>query len=308
MLFFHFSAVDLPVRNFCAGPKLKSRNPHQLSTDDACDAMAARLSLFLVGVLGRSSFHASILRLIIIFSCVSRYGATCNAQEQVRAVVEEHGHSDSAGVVLVSDEGGDEVKVAPTLRSEAVVMDDGAVVLPDESSENSYEQVQTQQQQQNLLDRVAKPDQQSSLAMTGSFPYLGSPPKTSDISTFQPLGGGRFDEYKNGESPYQISQDLQQKSDELARLRKPFIVEAMKHAWDGYKRHAFGHDELLPVSRKGADPWGGMGTTLVDSLDTLWMMGLSKEFYEGRDWVRDVSCLLSLLSCYCTPNEKLSTW
>ena len=272
------------------------------------DAMAARLSLFLVGVLGRSSFHASIQGLIIIFSCVSRYGATY-AQEQVRAVVEEHGHSDSAGVLLVSDEGDGEVKVAPTLRSEAVVMDDGAVVLPDESSENSYEQVQTQQQQNLLpLDRVAKPDQQSSLAMTGSFPYLGSPPKTSDISTFQPLGGGRFDEYKKGESPYRISQDLQQKSDDLARLRKPFIVEAMKHAWDGYKRHAFGHDELLPVSRKGADPWGGMGTTLVDSLDTLWMMGLSKEFYEGRDWVRDVSCLLSLLSCYCTPSEKLSTW
>ena len=126
-----------------------------------------------------------------------------------------------------------------------------------------------------------------------SFPFLGSPPKPSDISSFQPLGGGRFDEYKSGGSPYRISRDLQQKSDDLARLRKPFIVEAMKHAWDGYKRHAFGHDELLPVSRKGADPWGGMGTTLVDSLDTLWIMGLSKEFYEGRDWVRDVSC------CHC---------
>ena len=143
----------------------------------------------------------------------------------------------------------------------------------------------------SLLDMVTKPNQQSStMAMTGSFPYLGSPPKASDISLFQPLGGGRFYEYKDGASPYRISQDLQQKSDDLARLRKPFIVEAMKHAWDGYKRHAFGHDELLPVSRKGTDPWGGMGTTLVDSLDTLWMMGLSKEFYEGRDWVRDVSC------------------
>jgi len=221
--------------------------------------MAARLSLFLVGVLGRSSLQGSIQAPIIIFSCVSQYGA--NAQEQVRAVVEEHGHSDSAGVVLVSDEGGDEVE-ASTLRSEAVVMDDGTVVLPDESP-------------------------------SGSFPFLGSPPKPSDISSFQPLGGGRFDEYKSGGSPYRISRDLQQKSDDLARLRKPFIVEAMKHAWDGYKRHAFGHDELLPVSRKGADPWGGMGTTLVDSLDTLWIMGLSKEFYEGRDWVRDVSC------CHC---------
>lgn len=37
---------------------------------------------------------------------------------------------------------------------------------------------------------------------------------------------------------------------------------------------------------------GGMGTTLVDSLDTLWLMGLRNEFYEGRDWVRDVSVFL----------------
>ena len=156
----------------------------------------------------------------------------------------------------------------------------------------------------SLLDRVAKPDQHSSnMAMTGSFPYLGSPPKTSDISSFQPLGGGRFDEYKSGNSPYRISQDLQQESDDLARFRKPFVVEAMKHAWNGYKRYAFGHD----VSRKGTDPWGGMGTTLVDSLDTLWMMGLSKEFYEGRDWVRDVRCLLSLLCCYCTSTENYAS-
>ena len=30
-----------------------------------------------------------------------------------------------------------------------------------------------------------------------------------------------------------------------------------------------------------------MGTTLVDSLDTLWLMDMKDEFWEGRDWVRD---------------------
>lgn len=30
-----------------------------------------------------------------------------------------------------------------------------------------------------------------------------------------------------------------------------------------------------------------MGTTLVDSLDTLWLMDMKTEFYEARDWVRD---------------------
>lgn len=31
----------------------------------------------------------------------------------------------------------------------------------------------------------------------------------------------------------------------------------------------------------------GILLSLVDSLDTLWLMGLKEEFYEGRDWVRD---------------------
>ena len=44
---------------------------------------------------------------------------------------------------------------------------------------------------------------------------------------------------------------------------------------------------MKPLSLKGHNPWGGMGTTLVDSLDTLWLMGMKDEFYEGRDWVRD---------------------
>ena len=33
------------------------------------------------------------------------------------------------------------------------------------------------------------------------------------------------------------------------------------------------------------DNWGGMGVTLVDSLDTLWLMGLRDEFEEAKQWV-----------------------
>ncbi len=28
-----------------------------------------------------------------------------------------------------------------------------------------------------------------------------------------------------------------------------------------------------------------MGATIVDALDTLWIMGLEAEFKDGRDWV-----------------------
>ena len=62
------------------------------------------------------------------------------------------------------------------------------------------------------------------------------------------------------------------------------VVEAFKHAWGAYREHAWGMDELKPVSKSGHD-WLGMGLTLVDSLDTMWLMGLREEFDEAREWV-----------------------
>ena len=46
-----------------------------------------------------------------------------------------------------------------------------------------------------------------------------------------------------------------------------------------------GADELQPLSRRGKSSFGGLGATIVDSLDTLWMLGLKEEFGRARDWV-----------------------
>lgn len=59
----------------------------------------------------------------------------------------------------------------------------------------------------------------------------------------------------------------------------------MLHAWTGYRTRAWGRDELKPISGTGQDNWGGMGVTLVDSLDTLWIMGLKAEFTDAMKWV-----------------------
>lgn len=55
------------------------------------------------------------------------------------------------------------------------------------------------------------------------------------------------------------------------------------HAWRGYKRYAWGHDALLPLS-KGARDWYGQSLlmTPVDALDTLLVMGLDDEADEAR--------------------------
>lgn len=53
------------------------------------------------------------------------------------------------------------------------------------------------------------------------------------------------------------------------------MVEAFKHAWKGYKKFAWGHDNLKPISETYYD-WFGLGLTIVDSLDTLYIMNLQE--------------------------------
>lgn len=65
------------------------------------------------------------------------------------------------------------------------------------------------------------------------------------------------------------------------------IVEAIRHAWSGYRQYSWGQDELRPVSRTASKPSFGLGMTLIDCLDTLWLVGMQEEFNEARQWVAD---------------------
>lgn len=57
--------------------------------------------------------------------------------------------------------------------------------------------------------------------------------------------------------------------------RQEAIVNAFQHAWKGYKKFAWGHDHLKPIS-EGYHDWFGLGLTIVDSLDTMYIMGLTQ--------------------------------
>lgn len=56
------------------------------------------------------------------------------------------------------------------------------------------------------------------------------------------------------------------------------MKESFIHSWEGYKKHAWLRDEVSPISGGGKDTFGGWAATLVDSLDTLWIMGLREDF------------------------------
>ncbi|XP_053317297.1 mannosyl-oligosaccharide 1,2-alpha-mannosidase IA [Spea bombifrons] len=66
------------------------------------------------------------------------------------------------------------------------------------------------------------------------------------------------------------------------------IKEMMKFSWDNYKRYAWGLNELKPVQKQGhsSNLFGNIqGATIVDALDTLYIMEMKDEFNDAKEWV-----------------------
>ena len=71
----------------------------------------------------------------------------------------------------------------------------------------------------------------------------------------------------------------------LREKRRELVKEVFMADWEAYKKHAWMKDALKPISGSYRDQFSGWAATLVDSLDTLWIMGLRKEFDEAVEAV-----------------------
>ncbi|KAI0931149.1 hypothetical protein AcV5_005303 [Taiwanofungus camphoratus] len=71
--------------------------------------------------------------------------------------------------------------------------------------------------------------------------------------------------------------------------KRDAVVAAFKHAWSAYERDAMGDDEYHPISKSGTNltAAGGIGYTVVDSIDTILLMGLDAEYARAREWVAE---------------------
>ncbi|KAM9942947.1 hypothetical protein ACTFIT_006342 [Dictyostelium discoideum] len=88
-------------------------------------------------------------------------------------------------------------------------------------------------------------------------------------------------------NPYNKIDEVYYQNEKLNIKRSEQVRGAMKHAWEKYKEFAWGQDELRPLTKSHKE-WFGLGLTIIDSLDTLKIMNLDKEYKEGRDWVANV--------------------
>ncbi|CAD5232071.1 unnamed protein product [Bursaphelenchus xylophilus] len=73
--------------------------------------------------------------------------------------------------------------------------------------------------------------------------------------------------------------------------RREFIKNMTKHAWAGYRKHAWGYNEVKPISKRSHNQpiFGGekMGATIVDGADTLYIMGLHEEYEQAKDFIKN---------------------
>ncbi|KAL1862843.1 hypothetical protein Daus18300_008340 [Diaporthe australafricana] len=67
------------------------------------------------------------------------------------------------------------------------------------------------------------------------------------------------------------------------QFHRDTVKKVFKKCWQSYKEKAWLSDELTPLSGQSRNTFGGWGATLVDSLDTLWIMGMKAEFAEAVD-------------------------
>lgn len=71
--------------------------------------------------------------------------------------------------------------------------------------------------------------------------------------------------------------------------RAMMVKEAFVHAYHGYEMYASPQDELLPLTNKSINNFNGWGVTMVDSLDTMYLMGLHDEFNRGLKLVEQIA-------------------
>lgn len=116
------------------------------------------------------------------------------------------------------------------------------------------------------------------------------------------------------------SNGLGQRRSTNARLAAQVKSEFL-HAWRGYKKYAWGHDDLRPLSKSYHDWYAQtLLMTPVDALDTMILMGLDREARQTQDYIlnnlsfdKDISVqnfevtirlLGGLLSCYQLTGDK----
>ncbi|KAI1311608.1 mannosyl-oligosaccharide alpha-1,2-mannosidase [Mortierella claussenii] len=150
-------------------------------------------------------------------------------------------------------------------------------VVPVVKPQHDWSEEQPSESKQELLDS----EDRDTTEEDANFDRKESDPTRSNIN-------GNYHGQQQQQQPSASQHTRPKVNPPLWEARKIKVKEAFLHAWNAYKRDAWGKDEYHPISNYGSNMVRkGQGFTIVDSLDTILLMGLEAEFQEAKDWVRD---------------------
>lgn len=106
-------------------------------------------------------------------------------------------------------------------------------------------------------------------------------PTLYPATSIRPLPTGkpaRFPNVQAAKFPIESAEDRAERD-----FRRDAVKKAFLKCWQSYRENAWLSDELTPITGQSRNTFGGWGATLVDSLDTLWIMGMKIDFEEAVD-------------------------
>ncbi|GAB7347705.1 hypothetical protein MBLNU459_g5264t2 [Dothideomycetes sp. NU459] len=129
-------------------------------------------------------------------------------------------------------------------------------------------------------------------AVTQLEPFYRFPPKPDNnrfrwenlpihypVSSFAPLPSGEARLPK-----IQHTFTAETEADATVRKeRQQEVKAALTRCWHSYRDRAWLADELAPISGLSKNTFGGWAATLVDTLDTLWIMDMKTEFHDATE-------------------------
>jgi len=178
-----------------------------------------------------------------------------------------------------------DININPNIRH-------GVIDKPDPHRAEEKAQLDAQIELDEEIKRIRKNQEQQVLAKPNfdkqkeGVKSSSSSPEALDKKFAKPEKKSDSDVQTNNDAPkIQGGED----SDATAKQRRDHVKQMMKHAWENYVTYAWGKNELRPVSKRGhsASIFGSssMGATIVDAMDTLFIMGMDEEFEKGKEWI-----------------------
>ena len=157
------------------------------------------------------------------------------------------------------------------------------------------------------------------VSILGTLVILFNLPSTKNIVTqdvFVPVGQEGSDDHHVHRDDHQhrvperfnVKQVEENAVESENTKRRETVKDMMKLSWSSYKKYAWGANELKPISKRGHSPGifgsaSNLGATIVDALDTLYIMKLVDEYNEAKSWVMQ-NLNLNIVSFMFIPKIK----